>query len=97
MFNSYIKKILPIPTIKIQSSKNGYRYLVSTYASIIDKDIGLQLRIAKYMHNNKRVKIFDGWYYKEDDITQKYALVEFYKNEKGQNNNKRIEQIFKSK
>lgn len=82
MFNAYIKKIMPIPITEIQSSKDGYRHFVFTYASILDKDIGLQLRIVKRMHNNKRIKTFDGWYYKDNDITQKYALVEFKKDGK---------------
>ena len=91
MFNAYLKKVMPVPVTEIQVSKDGYRYLVFTHASILDKDMGLQLRIVKRMHNNKRIKIFDGWYYKDNDITQKYALVEFKKDEeKRQNNDKRI-------
>lgn len=82
MFNDYIKKIMPVPITEIQSSKDGYRYFVFTYASILDKDMGLQLRIVKRMHNNKRIKTFDGWYYKDNDITQKFALVEFKKDGK---------------
>ena len=81
MFNSYIKKIMPIPITEIQSSKDGYRHFVFTYASVLDKDMGLQLRIVKLMHNNKRIKTFDGWYYKDNDITQKFALVDFKKSE----------------
>ena len=82
MFNAYLKKILPVPITKIQASKDGYRYLVFTYSSVLHEDRGIQLQITKRMHNNKRIKIFDGWYYKDNDITQKYALVEFRKNEK---------------
>ena len=80
MFNSYIKKKMPVPITKIQSSTDGYRHFVFTYASVLDKDMGLQLQIVKRMHNNQKIKIFDGWYYKDNDFTQKYALVEFRKN-----------------
>ena len=87
MFNAYLKKIMPVTITEIQTSKDGYKYLVSTYASVLDKDIGLQLRIVKRMHNNKKIKVFDGWYYKNNDITQKYALVEFKNETKKSNNN----------
>ena len=81
MFNGYIKKILPIPVTEIKASKDGYKYLVYTYSSVLEHDRGIQLKITKRVHNNKRIKSFDGWYYKDNDITQKYALMEFKKND----------------
>lgn len=77
MFNAYIKKIMPVPITDIKVSKDGYKYVISTYTSVLNQDRGLQLRIVKRMHNNKKIKVFDGWYQKDNDITQKEAVVEF--------------------
>ena len=81
MFNAYIKKIMPIPITEIKASKDGYKYAIYTYASVLNQDRGIQLKIIKRVHNNKRIKTFDGWYLKDGDITQKYAVMEF-KNDK---------------
>ena len=81
MFDKYLRKIMPIPITKIDVSKDGYKYLVYTYASVLDKDRGLQLRLVKRMHNNKKIKTFDGWY-NDKNLSEKYALVEFYNGKK---------------
>ena len=77
MFVEYLKKIMPVPITDIKVSKDGYKYVISTYTSVLNQDRGLQLRIVKRMHNNKKIKVFDGWYQKDNDITQKEAVVEF--------------------
>ena len=87
MFNEYLKKIMPVPITDIKVSKDGYKYVVSTYASILNQDKGLQLRIIERMHNNKKVKFFDGWYSKNDDLTKKEAVVEFENPNRKNNNN----------
>jgi len=79
MFNEYLKKILPIPITKIKPSKDGYKYLIYTYASVLNQDRGVQLQLVKRVHNNKRIKTFDGWYYDDKNLNEKYALIEFNK------------------
>lgn len=85
MFDKYLRKIIPIPITKIETFKDGYKYLVYTYASVLNQDKGIQLKIIKRAHNNKRIKTFDGWYYNDKNLNEKYALVEFY-NGKTNNN-----------
>ena len=78
---------MPIPITEIKASKDGYRYLVYTYSSVLDHDRGIQLKITKRIHNNKRIKTFDGWYYNDKNLNEKYALVEFKKTDGKTNNN----------
>lgn len=78
MFNAYLKKILPIPIVKIEVNDDGYKYRVTSYASVID-EYGAAETIRKRIIKNKRIKSFNGWYYKKDDTYYKQAIIEFVK------------------
>lgn len=75
MFNEYIRKILPIPITKIEHSDDGYKYRLTVYSSIINEN-GVTDMIKKRL-KNKRIKSFDGWYFKPDNINYKQAIIEF--------------------
>ena len=77
MFNKYLEKILPIPLVDIEvSKKDGYKYRITTYSSVLN-EIGTKERVAIRLKNNKRIKSFDGWYFKEDDPYLRQMIVEF--------------------
>ena len=79
MFNKYLAKILPIPIVNIEVSKtDGYKYRVTTYASVIN-EYGVEKQVASRLGKNKRVKSFDGWYMKDNEPFYKQAIVEFVK------------------
>jgi len=76
MFIEYLKKILPIPIKEIKASKDGYKYLITTYSSAVnDMNDIIEQRIRK----NKRIKAISGWFFKEGDIFYKQAVIEFVK------------------
>lgn len=76
MFNEYLKKVLPIPIKEIKASKDGYKYLITTYSSVVN-DMGkiIEQRVRK----NKRIKSISCWFLKEGDTFYKQAVVEFVK------------------
>lgn len=78
MFNDYIRKILPIPITQIEVSKDGYKYRVTTYSSVINEPNVVDI-IKKRIKNNKKVKFIDGWYLKNNDYNYKQAIIEFVK------------------
>lgn len=78
MFTEYLRKILPIPIVRIEVNEDGYKYRITTYASVIDErqtDKAIRTRIIK----NKRIKSFSGWFYKDNDVYYKQAVIEFVK------------------
>ena len=78
MFNDYIRKILPIPITEIESNKDGYKYRITTYSSVINES-GVTDIIKNRIKTNKKIKLFDGWYLKNDDYNYKQAIIEFVK------------------
>ena len=79
MFNKYLAKILPIPIVNIEVNKtDGYKYRVTTYASVIN-EYGVEKQVASRLGKNKRIKSFDGWYMKDNEPFYKQAIVEFVK------------------
>lgn len=76
MFNEYLKKVLPIPIVAIKVSKDGYKYLITTYSNVID-EYGTADVIKKRVLKNKRMKSIDGWYRVKDNPTIKQAIIEF--------------------
>lgn len=78
MFNEYIRKILPIPIIKIEISKDGYKYRITTYSSVINERGTIDI-INKRINKNKKIKIFNGWQFKDNDYNYKQAIIEFNK------------------
>lgn len=75
MFHEYIKKILPIPIVEIKASEDGYKYLITTYSSVID-EYGCKNDILKRVKKNKRVKSISDWYFKEKNTYYKEAIIE---------------------
>ena len=75
MFNEYIRKVLPIPIVEIKASDDGYRYLITTYSSVID-EYGCKNDIIKRVKKNKRMKCISDWYFKEKDTYYKDAILE---------------------
>ena len=75
MFNNYIRKVLPIPIVEIKASEDGYRYLLTTYSSIID-EYGAKNDMLKRVKNNKRMKCISDWGFKERDTYYKQAVLE---------------------
>ena len=75
MFNEYIRKVLPIPIVEIKASKDGYKYLLTTYSSVIDES-GAKNDILKRVKNNKRMKNISDWYFKDRDTYYKEAILE---------------------
>lgn len=75
MFNEYIRKVLPIPIVKIQASKDGYKYLLTTYTKVIDES-GAKSDILKRVKKNKRMKNISDWYFNERDAYYKEAILE---------------------
>ena len=79
MFDKYLQKILPIPIVNIEVSKtDGYKYRITTYASVLN-EYGVEKLVANRLRGNKRVKSFDGWYMKDNEPFFKQAIVEFVK------------------
>ena len=78
MFTEYIRKILPIPIVKRENSKDGYKYRITTYSSVINER-GVTDIIANRIHKNKKIKYLYGWYFKSGDTKYKQAIIEFYK------------------
>ena len=76
MFNEYLKKILPIPIVKIEVNNDGYKYRITTYTSVINER-GAEETIRKRIIKNKRIKSFNGWYFKDNDINYKQVVIEF--------------------
>lgn len=77
MFDRYLEKILPIPLVDVEVSKNdGYKYRITTYASVID-ETGIKNKVDMRLKNNKRIKSFDGWYFKDNDPYLRQMIVEF--------------------
>ena len=76
MFNDYIKSILPIPILDIKVAKNNsYRYKIVTYSSVVDEP-QTRMAVENRVKKCKRMKSIEGWYL-DDDISRKYAVVEF--------------------
>ena len=79
LFNAYIRKILPIPIVEIEvSPKDSYVYRITTYASVL-KEQGVWSGVEKRLMKNKRIKTFDGWWFKEGDIFYKQGIIQFEK------------------
>lgn len=76
MFDNYIRKILPIPILAIQASKDGYKYLVTTHSSVINEH-GTEDRIIRRLSGNKRVKSISYWRINPDNDYEKQAVIEF--------------------
>ena len=76
MFNEYIRKILPIPIVMIESSNDGYKYRITTYSSVINER-GCENAIIKRIQKNKRVKSISGWINKPDNNYFAQAIIEF--------------------
>ena len=77
MFNAYIRKILPIPIVNIEiSPKNNYVYRITTYASVLDEQ-GVWCCCEKRLCKNKKIKSFNGWWFKEGDTFYKQGVIEF--------------------
>jgi len=75
MFNEYIRKVLPIPIIEIKASEDGYKYLITTYTSVID-EYGAKKDVINRVKKNKRFKSISDWWFKEKDTYYKEAIVE---------------------
>lgn len=78
MFNEYIKKILPIPIVMIESNKDGYKYRITTYSSVIS-ECGCENQIIKRISKNKRIKSISCWLNKPDNAYFSQAIIEFNK------------------
>ena len=79
MFDKYLEKILPIPLVNVEVSKtDGYKYRITTYASVLD-EYGIKDRIIMRLKNNKRIKDFDGWFLMADAPYLRQAIIEFKK------------------
>ena len=78
MFNEYIKKILPIPIIEIQVNKDGYKYLITTYSSVIN-EYGCKDSINKRINKCKRIKSISYWWNKPNNSYYKQAIIEMNK------------------
>lgn len=77
MFDKYLEKILPIPIVDIEvSKKDGYKYRVTTYSSVLAEN-GVKNQIIIRLKSNKRIKSFDGWYLKEHEPYLRQMYVEF--------------------
>lgn len=76
MFDKYLKKILPIPIIEIKPNKDGYKYLIRTYSSVINEG-ETEYIINKIIAKNKKIKSISTWIYNPDNMYQKQAIVEF--------------------
>lgn len=76
MFNEYIKKILPIPIVMIENSKDGYKYRITTYSSVI-REYGCENQIKKRISKNKRIKSISCWLNKPDNAYFSQAIIEF--------------------
>lgn len=76
MFNEYLKKILPIPIINMEVNNDGYKYRITTYASVIDER-GTETTIRKRLNSNKRIKDISGWYFLPNDYFYKQMIIEF--------------------
>ena len=74
MFDNYIRKILPIPIIEIKASKDGYKYLITTYSSVINEN-NCEQSIIKRISKNKRIKSISCW--QTIDNYCKRAIIEF--------------------
>lgn len=79
MFNEYIKKILPIPIVMIESSKDGYKYRITTYNSVIG-EYGCEDAIIRRLQKNKKVKSISSWINKPDNNYFAQAIIEFVRN-----------------
>ena len=76
MFNDYIKSVLPIPILDIKVSKtNNYRYKITTYSSVAD-EVRTRMAVENRVKKCKRMKSIEGWYL-DDDVSRKYAVIEF--------------------
>lgn len=78
MFHEYIKKILPIPIVMIENSEDGYKYRITTYASVIN-EYGTENIIKRRIYKNKKIKSLSMWYFKPDNYYYKQAIIEFNK------------------
>lgn len=78
MFKQYLKKIIGIPLTEIKVSEDGYRYLITTYTSVIN-EYGTEKMVENRIKKCKRIKSFDGWYFNKNDLYYKDAIVEFVK------------------
>lgn len=82
MYNAYIKEIMPIPVTNIEiSPNNNYLYRITAFSSLVEEN---KKTIDKILGKNKRIKSYEGWWFKPQDIYYKQALIEFKKeNKKG--------------
>lgn len=78
MFDEYLRKIIPVPLVDIKVSQDGYKYLITTYASVLS-EFGVASRIERRLKINKRIKSFKGWWLKDNECFYKQAIVEFKK------------------
>lgn len=78
MFYNYIRKILPIPIIEIKASKDGYKYLITTYSSVIN-EYNCEKIINKRISKNKKIQSISYWRLNPDNNLQKQAVIEFKK------------------
>lgn len=85
MFADYLRKILPIPILEIQTNKDGYQCVITTYSSVI-QEYGVEKLINKIISKNKRIKSFDGWFFKPQDVFLKEAIVTFRGKNENSNN-----------
>lgn len=78
MFDEYLRKIIPVPLVDIKVSQDGYKYLITTYASVLN-EFGVESRIENRIKINKRIKSINGWWNKDGECFYKQAIVEFVK------------------
>lgn len=78
MFNEYLKKLLPIPIIGIEVSKDGYSYRITTYSRVIEER-GVEKMVEGRIIKNKRIKKFYGWFLKPHEPFYKQAVITFQK------------------
>lgn len=78
MFDEYIRKLLPIPIINIESNQDGYKYRITTYSSVINERGVIDL-INRRINKCKKIKSFNGWYLKSGDVNYQQAIIEFVK------------------
>lgn len=77
LFNDYIRKILPIPIVQIEvSPKDSYIYRITTYSSVLNER-GVWSGVEKRLYKNKKIKSFDGWWFKEGDTFYKQGVITF--------------------
>lgn len=71
---------MPIPIENIEiSPNNNYLYRLTVFSSLVDENKSI---IDKILSKNKRIKTYEGWWLKPQDIVFKQALIEFKREKK---------------